>query len=163
MEKGDPVFEPKTLDGKMWVELLMTKVIPAVRKKLKGAKLIKLQVDNAPGHRTSVANNAKLQALLDKPNPRIELVEQLPQLPCTNLCDLGFFRSVDSRLPKLRSFSMPEFILQIEDAYEQYPAEKIEDLCAMKTRVCVAIVQNWGDNTFRLPHRKKRKKCVSGF
>ena len=150
------VFDTANLDGKMWVALLMKKVIPAVRKKLKGATLIKLQVDNAPGHRTSVANSPELQALLDKPNPKIELVEQLPQSPCTNLCDLGFFNSVDSTLPKLRSFKMPTFIKQIEKAFKEYPEEKLDDLCGMKTRVCAAIVENEGDNNFRLPHRKKK-------
>ena len=73
------------------------------------------------------------------------------------LCDLGFFRSVDSRLPKLRSFKLPTFIKQIEEAFEEYPDEKLDDLRGMKTRVCVAIVENQGDNKFGLPYR--RKKC----
>ena len=95
----------------MLVDLLMTKVVPAVRKKLKGAKLINLQVDNAPARATG-------RAWLTAPSCRscstsptrgcielVELYEQLPQhvpqSPCTNLCDLGFFRSISSRLPKL--------------------------------------------------------------
>ena len=85
-----------------------------------------------------------------------EHAEWLPQSPCTNLCDLGFFRSVDSRLPKLRSFSMPTFIKQIEKAFKEYPDEKLDDLCGVKTRVCVAIVENKGDNNFGLPNRKKK-------
>ena len=72
----------------------------------------------------------------------------------TNLCDLGFFRSIDLRLPKLRSFAMPTFIKQIERAFKEYPDEKLDDLCGMKTRVCVAIVENWDDNDFRLPNRR---------
>ena len=52
------------------------------------------------------------------------------------LCDLGFFRSVDSRLPKLRSFKLPTFIKQIEEAFEEYPDEKLDDVCGIKTRVC---------------------------
>ena len=62
-----------------------------------------------------------------------EHAEWLPQSPCTNLCDLSFFRSVDSRLPKLRSFSMPTFIKQIEVAFKEYPEDKLDDLCGMKT------------------------------
>ena len=72
------------------------------------------------------------------------------------LCDLGFFRSVDSRLPKLRGFSMPTFIKQIEKAFKEYPDEKLDDLCGVKTRVCVAIVENKGDNNFGLPNRKNK-------
>ena len=92
--------------------------------------MIKLQVDNAPGHRTSVANSPRLQKLLDKPNPRIELVEQLPQSPCSNLCDLGFFRSIDSRLPKLRSFSMPEFIEQRSRRHTRSTPRRKSTACA---------------------------------
>ena len=64
-------------------------------------------------------------------------------------------RFIDSRLPKLRSFKLPEFIGQIEEAYEEYPDEKLEALCSMKTRVCACIVENEGQNDFRLPHRKQ--------
>lgn len=156
LKKGDPIFEAMTLDGERWVKLLCNKVIPAVRTKLKKAKVVKLQVDNAPGHRTGAAIDKRLEKLLKKRNPIIELVEQIAQSPCTNLCDLGFFRSIDSRLPKLRSFNLLEFIGQIEAAFEEYPEEKVQALCEMKGRVCRAIVENWGQNDFRLPHRVKK-------
>ena len=52
---------------------------------------------------------------------------------------------------------MPTFIKQIEEAFEEYPDEKLDDVCGIKTRVCVAIVENQGDNKFGLPYR--RKKC----
>ena len=44
---------------------------------------------------------------------------------------------------------------QIEGAFKKYSEGKLDDVCAMKTRVCVAIVENQGDNNFRLPYRKK--------
>ena len=131
-------------------------MIPAVREKLKKAKLVMLQVDNAPGHRTGAAIDRRLEKLLNQKTPRIVLVEQIAQSPCTNLCDLGFFRSIDSRLPKLRSFDLLEFIRQIEAAFQEYPEEKLEALCQMKSRVCRAIMDNWGQNDFRLPHRVKK-------
>ena len=52
---------------------------------------------------------------------------------------------------------MPTFIKQIERAFKEYPEGKLDDLCGMNTRVCVAIVENQGDNNFGLPNR--RKKC----
>ena len=36
---------------------------------------------------------------------------------------------------------MPTFIKQIERAFKEYPEGKVDDLCGMKTRVCVAIVE----------------------
>ena len=52
---------------------------------------------------------------------------------------------------------------QIEGAFKEDPEGKLDDLCAMKTRVCVAIVENEGDNNFRLPHRKKSRNFVLSF
>ena len=90
-----------------------------------------------------------------KGRPAIEFVEQIAQSPCTNLCDLGFFRSIDSRLPKLRSFKVPEFIEQIKAAYEEYPEDKIENLVQMKKRIVICLSENEGRNDFKLPHRVK--------
>ena len=56
---------------------------------------------------------------------------------------------------------MPTFIKQIERAFKEYPEGKLDDLCGMKMRVCVAIVENQGDNYFRSPHRKKCQLCLS--
>ena len=43
------------------------------------------------------------------------------------------------------------------------PEGKVDDLCGMKMRVCAAIVENWGDDDFRLPHRKERLNSAFGF
>ena len=51
---------------------------------------------------------------------------------------------------------MPTFIKQIEEAFKEYPEGKLDDLCGMKTRVCVVIVDNQGDNNFGLQHRRKK-------
>ena len=44
---------------------------------------------------------------------------------------------------------------QIEEAFKESSEDKLDDVCGMKTRVCVAIVENEGDNNVRLPYRKK--------
>ena len=51
---------------------------------------------------------------------------------------------------------MPTFIKQIEEAFKEFPEGKLDDLCGMKTRVCVAIVENQGDNNFGSPQRKQK-------
>ena len=38
--------------------------------------------------------------------PDIRFLRQVPNSPATNACDLGFFKSMDSRLPRLRSFNL---------------------------------------------------------
>jgi hypothetical protein len=154
LQKGDMIWESATLDGERWEDMLLTLVFPAVRALLPKAKVVKLQFDNAPGHKTGAdRSDAMIKAM--KGRPSIEFVEQIAQSPCTNLCDLGFFRSIDSRLPKLRSFKVPEFIEQIKTAYEEYPEDKIENLVKMKKRVVVCLSENEGRNDFKLPHSVK--------
>ena len=52
---------------------------------------------------------------------------------------------------------------QIEGAFKEYSEGKSTSVCGMETRVCVAIVENEGDNNFRLPHRKKSRNFVLSF
>ena len=50
---------------------------------------------------------------------------------------------------------MPEFIEQIEEAYNEYPSEKLTAIADMKMRVVQCIYDAAGDNGFKLPHRQK--------
>ena len=76
LKKGDPIFESGSLDGPMFVKLLLTKVIPAIRKKMKKAKVVYLQFDNAPGHMTGNLADSVLKACR-KGSPMIVIVEQV--------------------------------------------------------------------------------------
>jgi len=140
LKRGDMIFESGTLDHEGWVKMLLELVFPAIRTKLPRAKVVKLQFDNAGPHKTHSEVDPRLAAAMSKGKPRIVFVEQIAQSPCTNLCDLGFFRSIDSRLPKLRSFSLLELISQIKDAFAEYPSAKLSSLVIMKARVtrCIA-------------------------
>ena len=107
LRRGDMVWESATLDAERWVRMLVHDVFPAIRAKLPRARVVKVQFDNAPGHRTKNIDT-RITAALTSARPHIKLVNQPAQSPCTNLCDLGFFNSIDSKLPKLRSFRLPE-------------------------------------------------------
>ena len=68
---------------------------------------------------------------------------------------LGFYKSIDSRLPKLRSFDLDVFESQVMSAFDEYPSEKLTDLFDMKMRVCKSILDAQGDNNYKLPHSKQ--------
>ena len=87
--------------------------------------------------------------------PTIKILEQCAQSPCTNVCDLGFFNSVDARLPKLRPYNLDEFERLIVAAHADYPAEKMDALFDSKQRICSCILAATppGGNDFALPHR----------
>ena len=58
-------------------------------------------------------------------------------------------------LPKLLRLSVPVRQAHIEDMYGEYPVEKRDALCSTKTLLCACIVENSGENDFRLPQRKR--------
>ena len=78
--------------------------------------------------------------------------------PCTSTLDLGFKKSLDSTLPKVRSFDLDEFKEQILEAWDSYPEDKLGDLFNMKQRVLREIIKDGGGNSFKLPHRSAADK-----
>ena len=85
---------------------------------------------------------------------------QCAQSPETNGCDLGFNKSLDSLLPRVRAFDWEEFEDQILEAWDGYPSEKLDDLFDMKSRVleCILSSDPPGGNTFDMPHRYAAEK-----
>ena len=50
---------------------------------------------------------------------------------------------------------------QIERAFKEYSEGKLDDVCAMETRVCVAIVENEGDKIISVCHIEKKVVTLS--
>ena len=92
-------------------------VMPAARRAFPNAPKITIQFDNAPGHKTTADDNGKtkLAATLAPQmrglhgRPEIVFGEQVANSPDTNACDLGFFKSMDLRLPKKRALKLDAF------------------------------------------------------
>jgi hypothetical protein len=162
------ITEEKSLDGPRFEKMLAEDVIPACRSKLSWATKIKLQFDNAPGHLTKGKTDketgekvfmstiaGKLKSVLEKSGEiPIELVRQIANSPDTNLNDLGFYNSLDSRMPERREFKLDEFEQQVEAAFWAYPEEKLERIVRAKIANIKAIIAVNGDNTYKTPHSK---------
>lgn len=136
-------------------------VFPAIRSKMPAAKEVTVQFDNAGGHGMGTIMG-KIQSELAAPmrrgrqcGPKLSISEQCAQSPDTNACDLGFFNSIDSCLPKMRPYNLDEFEQLIIDEHDRYPGEKLDALFDMKQRVCGCIVRASppGNNDYTLPHR----------
>ena len=155
-EKGDERRVDTAMDSEKFAQMLIDDVFPAVRQKFHGVSVVRVQFDNAGGHgMASLMNRIKTELPSTGPRvPRIEIVSQAAQAPDTNANNLGFYRSIDSRLPKVRNFDLDEFEKQILAAFKDYPSKTLNDLFDMKQRVCQCIIDAKGDNDFPLPHRK---------
>ena len=75
---------------------------------------------------------------------------QAPQSPCTNTLDLGFNKSLDSTLSKVRSFDLDKFEEEILEAWDIYPEDKLHDLfvrsnacCMRSSRIAAATASNY--------------------
>ena len=162
LKKGDDIWQDCTMDGKLFETFLIEKVIPSVRVKMPWKRVVHLQFDNAPGHLTQgkkdeptsaigsrIASHMKARRGLE-----IKLRRQEANSPCTNLNDLGFYASWDSRIPHLRPFDVDELAAMCEAAFWEYPSEKLEALVETKKAVCKSIIAAGGNNDFKLPHKK---------
>ena len=129
-------------------------MFPAIRVAFSSAAVVRVQYDNAGGHGISELGG-RIEAALPAPaggGPRIEIVEQVAQSPDSNCNDLGFYKSIDSRLPKRRDYDLDVFEQQVLKAFDEYPSDKLDDLFDMKMRVCQSIISVKGDNNYKLPH-----------
>lgn len=123
-------------------------------------------MDNASPHKSNAApgKDTMLERLADVlaapkrgrkvVGPKIEFVRQIPNSPDTNACDLGFFKSMDSHLPRCRSFKLDEFADQCYATFAEYPSEKLTRLFDTKKLICGAILANEGNNEYKMPHRR---------
>ena len=119
-------------------------------------------MDNAGSHGMATLIHKKIANALPAckgGGPSIKLVDQPAQSPDTNVCDLGLFRSVDSRIPKFRPFQLDRFARMVSKAHRQYPGDKVEQLYQTKIAVCKKMVEAKGDNSFDLHHRKRKKSA----
>ena len=91
---------------------------------------------------------------------KLKLEKKLPSRSGVGGCDLGFNKSLDSRLPRVRDFNLDKFEEQILEAWDEYPSEKLDDLFDMKSRVlqCILSSNPPGGNNFAMPHRSADEK-----
>lgn len=167
LKKGDPLKEDKSMDTERFLRMMKTDVIRAIHAKLPNAPKVSIQFDNAPGHATRAAkgkqtvSEALARQLAEKRGgrgPQIEIVTQVANSPDTNACDLGFFRSLDTHLPRKRSMKLNAFEEEVMTAFNNYPSEKLSAIFDQKMRVCKAIIADGGNNQYKMPHRRDSEK-----
>jgi hypothetical protein len=169
LKKGDRRTVDVTMDADKFEAMLRADVIPAIRAQLSRARVVTLQMDNASPHKSKARPGAKtmmerLAAVLRAPRsggPKIGFFRQVANSPDTNACDLGFFKSMDSRLPKRRDFNLDKFADQCYAAFHEYPSGKLGNLFDTKTRVCECIVADKGNNEFEMPHRAAAERAAA--
>ena len=85
------------------------------------------------GARPHTGNNtvADMEAAGTGDRWTVKFVTQPAQSPDFNVNDLGFFRSLKSRIKKMKSYctDREEFIELVKNAYDEYPVHTFDSIC----------------------------------
>ena len=153
-------WKSENMTGDMFKRYISTKVIPAIKRKMPWAKDVWLQYDNA---RTHVKGGDDMIEAIDEAGakgngPRVQTLppdqQQPAQSPDTNLNDLGFYSSIDSKLPRPRPRNLTTFKQAVMKAFKDYPTETLTKIVRSKERVIHLIEKYNGMNDYDL-HEKE--------
>ena len=130
-------------------------MIPAIRSKMKHYKRVFLQADNAPGHAKKRAGFQDeiveaFNAGRKQGEPEIQWLHlpQPAQSPDLNKNDLGFYASIDSKLPQVRSFDLDALFAEVETAFDEYDPDLLTRIDRAKQIVLQRIIDVKGDNDY---------------
>ena len=161
---GATVWKPFTINKQTFTDLLINTIFPAIRSSFEGSEDIHLQFDGASPHTAKYTQEA-----IDKENDRAFLAGeaviiphvQSPQSPDTNLNDLSFFSSLDSRVSRKRKRTTEQIFDRVEEEYNKITPQELEKHHQLKMVVNELIYENNGDNTYALPHGVRER--YAGF
>ncbi|CAM9889093.1 unnamed protein product [Discosporangium mesarthrocarpum] len=145
-KKGPMMLQPATINAERYKELMIDKVIPA----------IKVRMPRPPGHTIFV------QQVGAKPHTGGGGWRQPANLPDLNVNDLGFFYSIQ-QLKEDVGLSSPEDLVEATmEALDVYPWETLEQIWHGLFAVFVEVLASKGDNSYKLPHLGKEKLGRAG-
>jgi hypothetical protein len=171
--KGTIETKPVNVKKDNYLQMIIEKVLPAIherwpsmaapeqlltttRTRQDKRRSIHIQHDNAPVHFTESNPEWKVASKLD--NWCIELKNQCPNSPDTNICDLGFFRTLQLEQWKLPcAKSTDELIKRVEQAFNKLSPESIDANFVTLQSCLDEIVKHHHCNDYKIPHLGKAK------
>lgn len=156
---GAMVWENETVDRDKYREIMIDNVLPAILAKFPTAYLerhgVRIQQDGARCH-IDEDDQEWLDAVAAS-GCMISLYKQPAQSPDLNLNDLAFFRSIQSLYYEAAPETEMDLIDAVEDAFEQYPINKINRMWLTLQSCCNKILEHDGGNHYKIEHMDKEK------
>jgi hypothetical protein len=160
-KKGDAVFHDLTMDSKLFCDIMIEKVFPAVRQLFPWAPAVTIQMDGAPAHASNESTdrlNRSLRVTNSKCLPQIQLTFQPAQSPDCNVLDLCVFASLDKKVSKAQRgcsvWDKEKLWENVRKELENYPHEVLNAAFDTKIAVLKEIASHGGGNEFALPHKR---------
>ena len=111
-----------------------------------------LQQDGAKSH--ILEDDVEFKEAVDEIGLNLTMFTQSPNLPDTNILNLGFFRALQSfndDCPVIEE----ELIKSVEKAYGEYPYCKLNCVWLTLQSCLNMIIENDGGNDYKIPHMGK--------
>jgi hypothetical protein len=154
---GTEITVDVNMDGKTWRKMAVNLIFRAIRTKMTWASGVAVQWDNAPAHKA--AASVKYIKQHCKPRhggPDIKVEPQPAKSPDMNGNDLGFYNSIDSKIPNPRPFDCDKLFECFQAAWNTYDSKLLDQIFDSRMRVLKEVIKCKGDNTYEMPHSKKK-------
>ena len=159
--KGTPVWKNQCITRDVYCEYLIQKFLLAVKERWPTCNgRIRLQQDGAKSH--ILEDNVEFKEAVDEIGLNLTVFTQLPNLPDTNILDLGFFRAVQSFNDDCPA-NEEELIKLVEKAYGEYPMHKLNYVWLTLQSWLNMIIENDGGNDYKIPHMGKESLARRGL
>jgi hypothetical protein len=151
---GTPEWVTYNVNRDTYRDMLINHVLPAISEKWpRGTRqnLIRIQQDNTTAH--IKPNDPQWLEAVANSGLLVELYNQPPNSPDTNINDLAFFASIQSLQHKILEGSNKQSIVDaVLQAYRIYPWKKLRN-SFLTLQCCLnEIIESDGDNDYKIPH-----------
>ena len=151
--KGTPVWKNQLINRDVYHEYLIQKLLPAVKEKWpRNNTRIRLQQDGAKSH--ILEDDVEFKEAVQQIGLNLTVFTQAPNLPDTNLLDLGFFRAIQSFNDECPD-NEEELIKSVEKANGEYPWCKLNFVWLTLQSCFNKIIEHNGGNDYKIPHMGK--------
>ncbi|CAM9325170.1 unnamed protein product, partial [Discosporangium mesarthrocarpum] len=140
---GTLEIKPVTVDGEKYQELMVNKVVPAIKARMPGATTRTIFVQQ---------DGRVVEAIEESNGGYIAVETQPPNSPDLNMLDRSFFHSIH-RLKDDAGFM---------EAFDVYPRETLERSWHCLFAIYSEVLVCKGDNNFPLPHNAIRQAQAEG-
>lgn len=156
--RGTPVWKNEQLRRDNYREMMIDLVLPAIKERYPchTKEQILIQHDNAPGHTKN--DDPAVLAKIAELNIPVEYMFQPPNSPDLNICDLSFFRSLQThQLKQEATHNNVQLMESVARAYNDYDPDKLRDSFLTLQGCMNNILLEHGGNEYKIPHMGKRR------
>lgn len=155
-DAGTEISVDVNMDGKQWRKMAGL-VFRAIRTKMHWADEVGCQWDNAPAHRAKKSETyIKGICKARHGGPDIRIESQPAKSPDMNANDLGFYNSIDSKIPNPRPFDCDKLFKCCEKAWEEYDTSILDKIFDSRSRILKEVIRCKGDNNYKMPRSNKK-------